>query len=165
MGKYTNFLKESDLFYNLTPVQFELIESICQEFKYKRGEFIFDENSKENDLYLILQGKVEIVVTLGLVAASFTPDDIPRVIAILQRGQSFGEMSLVDGGVRSASVRAADRVTHVLMLPRKKLMMLCETYPELGYRVMFNLAADLAQKIRNTDLKLRDALLSSSNSR
>jgi CRP-like cAMP-binding protein len=74
-------------------------------------------------------------------------------------------MALVDGGVRSASVRAADKSTRVIFLPRKKLMMLCETYPELGYRVMFNLAADLAQKIRNTDLKLRDALLTSSNTR
>ena len=165
MGKYTNFLKESDLFYNLSPVQFELIESICLELAFKKGEFVFDENSKENDLYLILQGKVEIVVTLSMVSTTIIPDDSPRVIAILQRGQSFGEMALVDGGVRSASVRAADRATRVLLLPRKKLMMLCETYPELGYRVMFNLAADLAQKIRNTDLKLRDALLSSSHSR
>ena len=165
MGKYTNFLKESDLFYNLTPVQFELIESICQELNFKKGEFIFDENSRDNDLYLILQGKVEVVVSLGLVTTELTTDETPRVIAILQRGQSFGEMALVDGGVRSASVRAADKSTRVIFLPRKKLMMLCETYPELGYRVMFNLAADLAQKIRNTDLKLRDALLTSSNTR
>lgn len=37
--------------------------------------------------------------------------------------------------------------------------MLCETYPQLGYRLMYNLAADLAMKIRNTDLRIREQLL------
>jgi hypothetical protein len=37
--------------------------------------------------------------------------------------------------------------------------MLCEAYPQLGYRLMFNLAADLAMKIRNTDFQLREQLL------
>jgi hypothetical protein len=37
--------------------------------------------------------------------------------------------------------------------------MLCETYPQLGFRLMYNLAADLAMKIRNTDLRMRERLL------
>ena len=37
-------------------------------------------------------------------------------------------------------------------------MLLCDTYPALGYRLMRNLAADLSMKIRNTDLKVRDYL-------
>ena len=35
---------------------------------------------------------------------------------------------------------------------------LCEAYPQLGYRLMHNLAADLAMKIRNTDLRIREQL-------
>jgi hypothetical protein len=37
-------------------------------------------------------------------------------------------------------------------------MLLCDTYPQLGYRLMRNLAADLAMKIRNTDLLIRERL-------
>ena len=37
-------------------------------------------------------------------------------------------------------------------------MNLCETYPRLGYLLMRNLAADLAMKIRNTDLNMREQL-------
>jgi hypothetical protein len=37
--------------------------------------------------------------------------------------------------------------------------MLCETYPQLGFRLMRNLAADLALKIRSTDLSIREQLL------
>jgi hypothetical protein len=45
------------------------------------------------------------------------------------------------------------------VIPRDKLIMLCDTYPQLGYRLMRNLAADLSLKIRSTDLLLREDLL------
>ncbi len=48
--------------------------------------------------------------------------------------------------------------THLLVIPRDKLMLLCDSYPQLGYRLMRNLAADLAMKMRNTDLKVREYL-------
>ena len=80
-------------------------------------------------------------------------------IAVLRRGQCFGEVALVDEGLRSATVRSAQKGTQLLILPRDKVMMLCETYPQLGYRLMYNLAADLAMKIRNTDLRIRETLL------
>jgi len=38
-------------------------------------------------------------------------------------------------------------------------MLLCESYPDLGYKLMKNLAADLAFKIRNTDLNVRQLQL------
>lgn len=80
-------------------------------------------------------------------------------MALLRRGQSFGEMALVDEGLRSASARAAQKDTRLIMMQRDKLIILCETYPQLGYRLMHNLAADLAMKIRNTDLRIREQLL------
>jgi CRP-like cAMP-binding protein len=81
------------------------------------------------------------------------------VIARLRRAQSFGEVALVDEGLRSASARAAQKETLLLVIPREKIIMLCETYPQLGYRLMHNLAADLAMKIRNADLRFREQLL------
>ena len=57
------------------------------------------------------------------------------------------------------SARAAQEETHLLVISRDKLIMLCETYPQLGYRLMYNLAADIAMKIRNTDLRIREQLL------
>jgi CRP/FNR family cyclic AMP-dependent transcriptional regulator len=80
-------------------------------------------------------------------------------VSVMRRGQSFGEIALVDEGLRSATVRASQKNTRLLVIPRDKLLMLCETYPQLGYRMMYNLAADLAMKIRNTDLRIRESLL------
>ena len=75
------------------------------------------------------------------------------------RGQSLGEIALVDDGMRSATVRVGKKGVQLLVIPREKLLMLCETNPQLGYRFMYNLAADLAMKVRNTDLRVRESLL------
>jgi CRP-like cAMP-binding protein len=80
-------------------------------------------------------------------------------IATLRRGQSFGEVALVDQGLRSATARCAAHNTQLMVIPRDKLILLCDTYPQLGYRLMRNLAADLALKIRSTDLRIREELL------
>jgi CRP-like cAMP-binding protein len=81
-----------------------------------------------------------------------------QTIATLRRGQSFGEVALVDEGRRSAAARCTQHDTHLVIIPRDKLMLLCDTYAQLGYRLMRNLAADLAMKIRNTDLQVREQL-------
>jgi len=153
-----NFLKQSDIFFQFTPTQLELVANICQEVSYQRDDLIFKENISSKELYIIVQGEVNIVVDPSLVGSA---DDGPesRIIATMRRGQSFGEVALVDEGLRSASACAAQNDTRVLIIPRDKLIMLCETYPQLGYRLMYNLAADLAMKIRNTDLRIREQLL------
>lgn len=153
-----NFLKQCDIFYQFTPTQLELVANICQEVMYQKDDLIFRENSGSKELYVIVQGEVDIVVDPSLVGT--LEDGVEnRVIATMRRGQSFGEVALVDEGLRSASACASQKDTRLLIIPRDKLIMLCDTYPQLGYRLMYNLAADLAMKIRNTDLRIREQLL------
>jgi len=153
-----NFLKQSDIFYQFTPTQLELVANLCQEVTFQKNDLIFKENSGSKELYVIVQGEVDIFVDPSLVA-SMDAGSENEVIATLRRGQSFGEVALVDEGLRSASACAINDDTRLLIIPRDKLIMLCDTYPQLGYRLMYNLAADLAMKIRNTDLKIREKLL------
>jgi CRP-like cAMP-binding protein len=61
----------------------------------------------------------------------------------------------VDQGIRSATAITTQDNTYILRLPREKLIELCDSDIDLGYKVMRNLAADLAQKMRNTGLTLR----------
>lgn len=156
MNNIINFLKQSDIFYQFTPTQLELVGNLCQEVVYNNGEIVFQENSSSKELYVIVQGEVDILINRS------TAGDLEKketAVARLRRGQSFGEVALVDEGLRSASARAAQKDTRLLVIQRDKLIMLCETYPQLGYRLMHNLAADLAMKIRNTDLRIREQLL------
>lgn len=151
MNNLVNFLKQSDIFYQFTPTQLELVANLCQEVIYNDGDIVFQENSSSKELYVIAQGEVDILIK--------NSDKKETPVARLRRGQSFGEVALVDEGLRSASAVAAQKDTRLLIIQREKLIMLCETYPQLGYRLMYNLAADLAMKIRNTDLRIPEQLL------
>jgi CRP/FNR family cyclic AMP-dependent transcriptional regulator len=149
-------LKQADIFYELTNTQLELVASICTERHYQAEDLIFEENTPGTELYVIANGEVGIIVNPALVGkeekgGSFT-------IATLRRGQNFGEVSLVDEGLRSAGAKCTQPDTQMIVIPRDKLMLLCDTYPQLGYRLMRNLAADLAMKIRHTDLQVREQL-------
>ena len=157
MGDILMFLKQSDIFYQFTQTQLELVANLSTEKIFHAGETIFEENNSSKELYVIVQGEINILVDPGLVGNKGKSEKI--VIATLRRGQSFGEIALVDEGLRSATAEARDKDTRLLVIPRDKLIMLCDTYPQLGYRLMYNLAADLAMKIRNTDLRIREKVL------
>jgi CRP/FNR family transcriptional regulator, cyclic AMP receptor protein len=159
MGTFASYLQETDLFNNLNSEQLQLIEEICVDLYYQPGEFIFHEKAHESELYLIIGGQVDILVDPGLVSGDQQPGADPVVIERFWPGQSFGEMALVDEGVRSGSAVARSDKTHVLRIPRQELLKLCETHPALGYRIMYNLASDLSHKVRNTGLKIREAIL------
>ena len=77
-----------------------------QQVKYQTGEALFREGDPSEHCYKIISGKVEIML------------DVPGVmkrgrretIAICGPGELIGEMSVIDGGPRSASVVAASEV-------------------------------------------------------
>jgi CRP-like cAMP-binding protein len=147
-------LSLTEMFDNLTDTQLELVASICEPMTLKNQEIVFGENDGSDELYVIGRGAVEILVNPGFVGTKEDSHE-PVVIAELRQGQIIGEVALVDQGLRSATVRVSQDGTYLLRIPRNRLMLLCDTYPELGYKIMKNLAADLALKMRNTDLTVR----------
>jgi CRP/FNR family transcriptional regulator, cyclic AMP receptor protein len=157
MNSIVAYLKQSDIFYQFTQTQLELVGNLCQEKIFDEDEIIFEENSGSKELYIIVQGEVDIIVDPSVVSTKQEKQSL--VITTLRRGQSFGEVALVDEGLRSATAQARKKNTRLLVIPREKILMLCETYPQLGYRMMYNLAADLAMKIRHTDLIVREKVL------
>jgi CRP/FNR family cyclic AMP-dependent transcriptional regulator len=157
MHELIPFLKQGDVFYQFTQTQLELVANLCLEKNYAAGEVIFEENHNSKELYIIAQGEIDILIDPGIVGSKKKNEKV--VIATLRRGQSFGEVALVDEGLRSATAKVRDKDARLLVIPREKLIMLCETYPQLGYRLMSNLAADLAMKLRNTDLRIREKVL------
>jgi len=154
-----HILQQTDIFFEFDPEQLAQVAALCDDKRYGVGDLVFEENSASDELYVIAGGEVDILLDPSLVGDRTGAPGRPTTIATLRRGQSFGEVALVDQGVRSASARSASHDTRLLVIPRGKLMHLCERDPGLGYRLMRNLAADLATKIRNTDLRIREELL------
>lgn len=160
MGKYLRFLRDTDIFYDLTITQLERIEDICEERNYQKDDLIFGENAHSDELYIIVAGQVKILLNPKLVASKKETRNVKsEIIATLREGQSFGEIALVDQGIRSASAQAGVDDTRLMLIRRDRLLLLCNSAPEMGYRIMYNLALDLSQKMRNADLRIREALL------
>lgn len=162
----TSILSLTEIFDTLTPVQLELVASICVFEEYSKGHVLLRENEDSDELYIIGDGGVEISMNPGVVGDTKDLEMAAITLTELRQGQVFGEISLVDQGLRSATAKVSQNGTQLLRIPRERLMLLCDTYPELGYRIMKNLAADLAFKIRSTDLTIRQyqLLLSKSES-
>jgi CRP/FNR family transcriptional regulator, cyclic AMP receptor protein len=149
-------LSVTDIFDNLSETQLEMIAAICEPVVYQPGHILMHEHDHTQDLYIIGRGGVEVLMSPGFVGTREEEDNVEAVVLTeLRQGQVVGEVALVDQGIRSATARVSQKDTYLLRILRPRLMLLCDTYPEMGYKIMRNLAADLALKIRNTDLTVR----------
>ncbi len=153
-------LQQVDIFEELSDEQLKLIDSICEAKTYTPGDIIFEENSPSREFYIIMEGEVEIQVDPDTIGDYRKDEYQPTTIATLRRGQSFGEVAIVDPGVRSASARCgAEENCQVLVIARKAFIDLLEKDYQMGYIVMRNFAADLSLKIRQTNLMVRESLM------
>jgi CRP-like cAMP-binding protein len=150
-------LATTEIFDNFSDAQLTLVAALCTPVTYNAGHVLLAENDQSDEMYVIGRGGVEVLVNPGAVASSAgSPERAePVVLTELRQGQVVGEVALVDQGVRSATIRVSRDDTLLLRLRRDQLMRLCETYPVLGYKLMRNLASELATKIRNTDWLVR----------
>lgn len=147
-----------DLFSDLDPRQLEQIFRICETVKFQKDDVIFEHNSSNNDFYIILEGKVEIQTHRDSVSTRAS-DGRQKPVAVLFRGQSFGEVALVDQGLRAANAVCSSETCTLLRIRREDFMKMLQDDLEMGFIVMSNLASDLCVKIRQNHDLIQEALL------
>ncbi|MBW8012638.1 MAG: cyclic nucleotide-binding domain-containing protein [Chloroflexi bacterium] len=151
-------LETVEIFSDLNIDQIKSIQGVATTKEYEPGETIFAENSPSDEIYIIMGGAVEIKIDPNIV--SDTNEGVaPVTIAKLNRGQTFGEIALVDQGIRSASAKATLNGCRALVIERNAFMQLLKSDLEMGFNVISNIAADLCFKIRNSNMRVREALL------
>ncbi len=153
-----HILQQVDIFEDLTPGQLQLIDSVCNEKNYSQDELIFEENSPSREFFIIMEGEVEIQIDPDTIGDG-TDAHQPSTIAVLRRGQSFGEVTIVDPAVRSASAKCGSETCTLLVIDRQDFIKVLENDHQMGFIVMRNFAADLALKIRQTNFMIRESLM------
>ncbi len=148
-------LSTTEIFDNFSDSQLTLVAALCTPVTYNQGHVLLSENEQSDEMYIIGRGGVEVLVNPAAVSSGAQDNTEPVVLTELRQGQVVGEVALVDQGVRSATIRVSRDDTLLLRLRRDQLMRLGETYPVLGFKLMRNLASELATKIRNTDWLVR----------
>ena len=150
-------IRKSDLFFDLTQEQAELIASIAAESSASLNELIFAEGTSGREVFIIVRGTVEVFHSASLgsdASGMLDPRDGEIILATLTVGQSFGEIAFVDKAVREASVRSVSDDTMLLAIDPEALMKRCDENPEMGYHIVRNIARTLAFIIRGTDLHM-----------
>jgi hypothetical protein len=107
----------------------------------KEGDFIFREGDLGTEMYIIHEGKIEILNKMG---------GKETVIAVLEKGDFFGEMSILEDMPRAASARALTP-TKLLAINGSTFDQMLRDNPEVGVRMM----RKLSRRLRETDELLR----------
>jgi CRP-like cAMP-binding protein len=139
-------LQKVELFDGLTQAELQAVAALCTEQTYHPGDTLTRHGEPGSEMYVICEGWVEVIPGMSPGGGA------PRAVVNLGRGQLIGEMTLVDNGPRSASVRALSEPTVVQAIDRERFTQLCEQDFHLGYLVMRNMAADLSFKLRHRNL-------------
>lgn len=126
------------------------VATICKPRRLGAGHVVFEEGDDGDELMVILDGCVRVSINTRLPQGTVSAS----TINMLYTGQSFGEMVLLGGATRSATVTCVDPCT-LLVIRERDFAVLCEHNPRIGYRVMRNMASDLAYKLRSSNLLLR----------
>ena len=143
-------LKNIHIFANLSPIERAKIAKFFRQQDYEPKSKIVKEGESGDRMFVIKMGAVKIAKELT--------DTEEKVLANLVDGDCFGEMALMDGSPRSASVYAISKVT-MLELYRVSLMEMFDKEPKLSVKVLYNLAKILAERVRETGDKIRDILI------
>ena len=137
-GKLVDFLKRSVLFQNLPESD---LRKISLKFKFidlPMGEVLFYEKDESSDMYLVIEGKVR--------ASLFDEHGNELVLAELGPGEFLGEMSMIDGLPRSATV-IAEEPTKLAVLSREAFLKILRENPDISVNVIRALVA----RLRRTD--------------
>ena len=151
MSMLTNqdLLRRVPLFSMLADEQLQALSASVVKRRVKRGERIVAQGQKSDALSIILSGRARVVMT-------DSSNGREVILATLQSGDYFGEMSLIDNDVHSASVEAETQ-TDVLELGRVEfLRSLAESAP-MAYGIM----RGLVQRLRLADRKIGSLALMS----
>lgn len=139
------FLRSTRLCGSLPDTALRAIAEVAEERSFRPGEPLCVEGEIGTDMFLLVDGQVEVRVLGTPPPAGTSGGDRGRLVATLGPGESLGEMSVLDDEPRSASVIARDRVT-ALTVHKEDLRDAIAVCPDLA----FGLFRVLAGRLRDT---------------
>ena len=138
-------LRGTELFAELTDEALARVVANAVSRELRRGDVVFEEGAQPESLYVVEDGRIAI--------ASKSIDGRESVFALMERGELFGEMGLLDGLVRSAEARALEP-SQITEIPYQPVRAVFEENPAL----LWGVVALLSGRLRSMDSQLADSV-------
>jgi CRP/FNR family transcriptional regulator, cyclic AMP receptor protein len=138
----TEFLSFVPIFTELSEETLTKIEKIGARKVYPKGEVILMEEEAGTALFVIVNGKVKV--------ARSSADGREVILTILSECDFFGEMAILDGLTRSATVTATE-TSELFLIQRNDFLKLLYDHPEVSVALL----QELTKRLRNADMKIK----------
>ncbi|MCE5249188.1 Crp/Fnr family transcriptional regulator [bacterium] len=142
----TNLLQQIPLFSSLKDDELEAIKHVIINKTFPKEKIILLEAEEGDTLFIIINGKVKVT--------TFTENGKEVIFSILGEGDFFGEMSLLDGKPRSASVISMED-SELQLIRRCDFYRLLENHPHIALKLL----EELASRLRKADERIESLAL------
>jgi CRP-like cAMP-binding protein len=138
----SDFLINVPIFADLDKQTFEKIANLGKRKIYEKDNVILLEEDTASALFVIIKGKVKVART--------STDGREVILSILGESDFFGEMAILDGLNRSATVTAIEE-SELFIIQRNDFIDLLKNHPE----VSISLLQELTGRLRSADIKIK----------
>lgn len=136
-----NILRRIPLFSSLKDDELEAIYKLSYIRKCTKDSIILLENEEGDTLFIIISGKVKVT--------TFSESGKEVIFSILNEGDFFGDMSLMDGKPRSATVISIED-SELRLLRRNDFIKLVEEHPGIALKLL----EELTTRLRKADERI-----------
>ena len=130
----------------LSAAEMKLLATFSSEERFREGSMIFREGEKGDKLYIVLDGRVRI--------SKFIPGVGEEALAVLDRGDFFGEIALIDDKPRSADAKAHEQDATVLSIDRATLNEILSMDPHASLQFLNLLCRMISRRLREINDKI-----------
>lgn len=137
------------LFDGLSEEEIAVFRAATHQLHFDTDATIMTEGETGEDILILIDGKVTISKSLTLLAEDEHSTTDKNFITLDAANKPFfGEMSLVmEDSRRTASVKAKSKC-EIVVLKKEKFWVVCESHPEIGFKVMANISRKLAANLQ-----------------
>jgi CRP/FNR family transcriptional regulator, cyclic AMP receptor protein len=130
----------------LSAAEMKLLATFSSEERFREGSMIFREGERGDKLFIVLDGRVRI--------SKFIPGVGEEALAVLDRGDFFGEMALIDDKPRSADAKAHEQDATVLSIDRATLNEILSMDPHASLQFLNLLCRMISRRLREINDKI-----------
>jgi len=141
----TDLLVKIPMFAGLNAEELEILKNHIELFEVEQGATLFKEGDQGDYVCFVVNGRLDVT------KRTITGEDF--VLNTLARGQSVGELSIIDKRPRSATVRAKTEAT-LFTLKRSEFEVIMKEYSAISIKILKGLSLLLSKKLRQASSRL-----------